>query len=67
MMNFKILLLLIFISGCSSNPSSPPQIVMTQEEYDEYYIQSYISGWEKAVREVKQCGIRPFTYGVANN
>ena len=63
MMNFKILLLLIFISGCST----VPEIVMTQKEYDEYYIQSYISGWEKAVREVKQCGIRPFTYGVANN
>ena len=58
-----LLLSFIFISGCST----VPEIVMTQKEYDEYYIQSYISGWERAVREVKQCGIRPFTYGVANN
>jgi len=58
-----LLLSFIFISGCSTTP----EIVMTQKEYDEYYIKSYISGWERAVREVKQCGIRPFTYGVANN
>ena len=63
MKNFKILMLVMFIGGCSSIPEG--SVVMNSKEYDELLFMSFTAGWDRAVDKVKSCKKYTIKEGVA--